>query len=110
MSVLYALRYSGSTGMGVAAICVGGGRIVGFDGADGRYLGNYTTANGRLRGSLTLTMAGTWPLVTGDTAHEGQALSLEIDVPVDFGNGQPQVVSLNGKPVSITAEKIGEIP
>ena len=110
MSVLYALRYAGKTGIGVAAICIGGGTIVGFDGADGRYRGTYRVVNGRLQGEMTLTMAGVWPMVTGERSAAGQKLDITLDLPAEFGDGSPQQVSVGGHPVTITAQKVGEVP
>jgi hypothetical protein len=110
MSTLYSLRYAGKTGLGVAAMSIGGGLIVGFDGAEGRYHGSYDEKDGRIRGTVTLTMAGAWPMVTGESAVQGQKLEITLDLPADFGNGEPHEIMLSGHPVTITAKKIGDVP
>jgi hypothetical protein len=109
MSILFSVRYVGQTGLGVAAMCLGGGTIVGFDGADGRYRGRYTEDANGIRGTITLTLPGPWPLVTGGQAVANVPLEMAFDWPPGFADGQPQQIYLGGEPVTVTLQKIGEI-
>lgn len=109
MSILFAVRYVGSKGNGLAAICVGNGTIIGFDGSDGRYHGSYIEAGGRFRGRLKMTFPGEWPLVTGTPFRPGDVVEVAFDWPREFTEGQPQQLFVAGNPVTITAARIGEV-
>jgi hypothetical protein len=109
MAILFSVQYIGLKGNGLAAICMGNGTIVGFDGADGRYSGSYIESGGRIRGLVRLTHREEWPLVTGATFKPGDVIELAFDWPVEFAEGQPQQVFLGGQPVKVIAKKIGEI-
>ncbi len=109
MAILYAVRYVGDEGIGVAAVCAGKGSLVGFDGSDGHYRGTYAEQNGRFFGKIVLTSDEHWPLVTGGTIGAGESIEMAFDLPKDFANGEPQEIYLNGQPVKLTIKKIGEI-
>lgn len=110
MSALYTMRYLGGVGIGMGAIYVGKGTVVGVDVTGGRYKGNYTDSNGRLKGTVTATFPSGAQLVTGMSVPPGGAIQLALDWPVNFANGQAQQVSVSGRPVQVTLEKIGDIP
>lgn len=110
VSVLFRVRYMGAEGMGVAAICIGGGKIVGFDGADGRYQGRYIEQDGRIRGTAKLMLPPGWPLVTGGTSDSGMPAELTFDWPAAaIESGEPLELFVNGLPVQATVTKIGQI-
>ena len=110
MSALYAMRYLGAVGVGIGAIYIGRGKMVGIDAAYGRYDGSYTEQNGRLRGTVSLSIPGGGNLVTGQPLPAGQSIQIAFDLPSTFANGQAQTVSVAGRPVQVTFEKIGDIP
>ena len=111
MSALYAVRYSAQHGAGGAAVYVGKGIIVGVDVANTRYQGSYTENNGRLKGGITLTSPpGRASLVIGKLLAGGAVLRATLDWPSDFADGQAQALTVDGKSVPITLEKIGDIP
>jgi hypothetical protein len=110
MSALYAMRYLGQTGVGAGAVYVGKGMIVGADVGNGRYHGTYTEAGGRLKATLTLTMASAGVLVTGQQVPAGTKIPMTADWPADFANGQAQSITVAGRQVQVTFEKIGDIP
>jgi len=111
MSALYVMRYVGGTGStGVGAIYIGNGTIVGVDVQNGRYHGTYTEQDGRVRATLMLSKTEGGPLVTGLQVTPGTKISLTADWPVDFGNGQPQQIMVQGRPVQVTFEKVGDLP
>lgn len=110
MGALYAMRYLGATGVGIGAIYIGKGKIVGVDAANGRYHGTFTEQNGRIKAAVTLSAPQGAVLVTGVPMPPGTSISLTADWPANFANGQPQQVTVAGKPVSVTFEKIGDVP
>ncbi len=110
MSALYAMRYLGQSGIGMGAVYIGRGSIVGVDVSNGRYHGTYTEENGRVKGNVTLSSPpGGSVLVTGDPLPAGQSIPLTIDWPSDFANGDARELSLMGHPVQVTIEKIGDV-
>jgi hypothetical protein len=109
MAILFAMQYVGSKGNGLAAICIGNGSIVGFDGTDGRYRGSYIEDAGRIRGRVKMSYPGEWPLVTGAVLQPGDVVELAFDWSLEFADGAPQQLFVNGQPVTIIARKIGEI-
>lgn len=110
MSVLFRVRYVGSEGAGVAAISIGSGKIIGFDGAEGLYQGKYIEENGRVRGSASYTLPPQWPLVTGGTSDEGGPFELTFDWPAScISDGEPHQLFINGQPLKATLTRIGEI-
>lgn len=110
MSILYSVSYAGADGFGMAALLIGNGHVVGFDGSDGRYRGTYVEEDGRLRGNVVLTSHDEWPLVTGGTIAAGEQIEMAFDWPSNFDNGEPQQLLLKGLPITVTLRKIGEIP
>ena len=111
MSALYAMRYLGHSGDGMGAIYIGRGTIVGVDAANGRYSGTYTEEGGRFKGTIKLSApAGDVALVTGAQLPKGQAISMQADWPINFADGSAQTIIVNGLPVQVTFEKIGDIP
>lgn len=110
MSALYAMRYVGQTGTGAGVIYIGRGKIVGIDVGNGRYNGTYLEENGRLLGTATMSFPSGGTLVTGQQLSPGASLQLTTDWPSAFSNGQAQQIAVNGKPVNVTFEKIGDIP
>lgn len=111
MSALYAMRYVGQGGLGLGAVYVGRGKIVGVDASNGRYEGAYSEQGGRLNGTVVLTAPpGGATLVTGVQLPAGQKVSFTFDWPPTFGNGQPQQLSVAGRTVTVTFEKVGDIP
>jgi hypothetical protein len=111
MSALYVMRYVGGTGnTGVGAIYIGKGTIVGVDVQNGRYHGTFTDHEGRVKATVTLSKAEGGPLVTGMQVAPGTTVPLTADWPADFANGQPQQIMVQGRPVQVTFEKIGDVP
>jgi hypothetical protein len=110
MSALYVMRYLGQSGIGMGAIYIGKGKIAGVDVANGRYLGSYTEENGRLKGQATLSLPTGGSLVTGQQLPPGASIRLAADWPLNFGNGQAQQLTVEGRPVQVTFEKIADIP
>ena len=95
----------------MGAIYIGRGVIVGVDVTNGRYSGTYTEEGGRLKGTAKLSAPpGGAILVTGAQLPEGQAIPLQVDWPMNFANGSAQTILVQGMPVQVTFEKIGDIP
>jgi hypothetical protein len=110
MSALYVMQYVGQIGTGAGAVYIGKGVIVGVDAGGGRYKGTYTEAGGRMNGNATVLVPHGATMVTGQQLPPGTTLQLTIDWPANFANGQPQPISIAGRQVQVTFEKIGDIP
>jgi hypothetical protein len=109
MSALYAMNFVGQTGTGGGAVYVGKGKIVGIDVGNLRYNGTYTEQGGRLNGTVALTAPTGGTLVTGAHLPAGSRLSLTLDWPANFSDGKPQAITVEGRPVHVTLEKIGDV-
>ena len=109
MSALYLMQYQGAAGVGGGAIYIGKGKVVGVDVGGSKYDGTYAEANGRIKGTATMT-AGTGALVTGAQVQPGTKIPLSIDWPSNFANGQAQPISVMGQQVHVKLEKVGDIP
>lgn len=111
MSALYAMRYLGQSGIGLGAIYIGKGKIVGVDVANGRYSGSYKEEGGRVKATAQLSAPpGGAILVTGAQLPAGQSIPLTADWPANFADGNAQTIMVMGQPVQVTFEKIGDIP
>lgn len=111
MSAFYTMQYEGIPGnIGVGALYVGKGVVVGADVAGGRYHGSYSESGGRLKGTVTLSMVADGMLVTGQAVPAGTKIPLTIDWPSNFADGKPHAVSVQGKPVYVLFQKVGDIP
>jgi hypothetical protein len=109
MSAFYAMNYVGQTGTGGGAVYVGNGKIVGIDVGNLRYNGTYTEAGGRMKGTVALTAPTGGTLVTGATLPAGSRLNLTLDWPTHFSDGKLQIVTIEGRQVHVTFEKVGDI-
>lgn len=111
MGALYIMRYLGQADSGRGSVYFGKGMIVGSDVGGVRYMGTYRESGGRVRGNMTLTAAeGPAMLVTGRTLPTGHSVPLAIDWPSNFYNGSTQQVTVMGRPIRVTFEKIADIP
>lgn len=111
MSALYAMRYLGQSGVGMGAIYIGKGVIVGVDVANGRYSGTYKEEGGKVKVTAKLSAPpGGAVLVTGAQLPAGQSIPLTADWPANFPDGSTHQIMVMGRPVQVTFEKIGDIP
>lgn len=111
MSALYAMRYLGQSGVGMGAIYIGKGVIVGIDVMNGHYSGTYKEEGGRVKATATLSAPpGGAVLVTGAQLPAGQSIPLTADWPANFADGSAQQIIVLGRPVQVTFEKIGNVP
>src|SRR5262245_54560346 len=82
MSALYVMRYLGDTGVGVGAIYIGKGTVVGIDAGNGRYTGKYSEAWGRITGTITLVTGTRTQLISDQQVSEpGTQIPMMIDWP-----------------------------
>ena len=111
MSALYVMRYVGREGLGIGAVYIGRGKIVGIDAANGRYQGTYTENGGRMKGLVSLSAPpGGVMLVTGAQLPVGQKITILFDWPDTFANGQTQYINVGGNQVEVSMEKVGDVP
>jgi hypothetical protein len=110
MSALYIMRYIGGTGAGFGAIYIGKGTIVCVDVQNGRYHGTYIEQGDRVRPTVTLSLPQGGVLVTGSQVPPGTRITMTADWPANFADGQAQQIMVQGSPVQVTFEKIGDVP
>ena len=110
MSAFYTMQYLGQSGVGMGAIYIGKGKIVGADVAGGRYSGTYSEDAGRIKAEIVLSMPNGGPLVTGNQVPPGTKIPMKADWPSNFANGQAQQIMVTGRPVNVTFEKVDDIP
>jgi hypothetical protein len=109
MGALYVMNFVGQTGVGGGAVYVGNGKILGVDVGNLRYSGSYTEQGGRLKGTVALTAPTGGTLVTGVQLSAGSRLTLTLDWPINFADGKPQALTVEGRPVHVLLEKVGDI-
>jgi hypothetical protein len=107
MSALYAMRYSGG---GASAIYIGKGTIVGIGTKNGRYNGTYSEEGGRMKVNMTLLMPSGGAFVSGQSVPVGGLVQITADWPANFADGQPHQIIVQGRPIQVTFEKIGDVP
>jgi hypothetical protein len=83
---------------------------LGVDVQNGRYHGTFMEDGGRIKVTATLYLAEGGTLVTGAQVSPGTKLPLSADWPADFANGSPQQIMVQGSPVQVAFEKVGDIP
>jgi hypothetical protein len=105
---LYAMNFLGMTGTGGGAVYIGNGKILGIDVGNLRYNGTYTETAGRLKASVTMSAPTGALLVTGAQLPAGSQLKATADWPINFAD-TPQQILIEGKPVHVSFEKIGDI-
>ncbi len=108
MSALYKMQYVGTMGDAFGVIYIGKGVVAGMDIGGGQYRGSYVEEEGRLQGAVNLSGAGA--LVTGLVLQPGQAVTIPVDLPVEFADGTAHDFSVGGSVVRATFEKIADIP
>jgi hypothetical protein len=106
---LYAMTYAGTDDIGGGAIFIGNGKVSGIDAGNVRYRGTYAESGGRLKLSAVLSTPTGATLVTGDQIPAGTKLQLTADWPADFKDGQHLEITVAGKPVTVSFEKIDDI-
>lgn len=107
---LYRMNFLGQAGIGAGVLYIGNGIISGADAGGGVYDGAYQENAGRMRGHATLNLTAGGMLVTGQAVPAGQTMQLAVDWPLTFANGQPQQVQVAGRTVSVTLQKIRDLP
>lgn len=109
MSALYKMTYAGASDVGAGVLYIGNGKIVGIDVGDMRYSGTYTDLNGSIDATVKLSAPTGGTLVTGQQLPAGTILELKAKWPSNFANGQPQPITVAGRPVQVVLEKIDNI-
>jgi hypothetical protein len=107
---MYKMNFLGQGGVGAGVLYIGNGLISGADAGGADYDGTYQEVGGRIKGLATLTMSVNGTLVTGQAVPAGQTLQIAADWPLTFANGQPQQIQVAGRTVSVTFQKIRDLP
>jgi hypothetical protein len=106
---LYLMKFAGAADFGGGVLFIGNGKIVGMDVANLRFKGTYTEQNGRFVSSVRMSAPTGATLVTGQQLPAGSELKLSTDWPLDFANGHPHPLLVEGRPVQVSFEKIDDI-
>ena len=99
MSALYKMQYLGQSSVGMGAVYVGKGIIVGTDVGGGQYAGTYTEQDDRISADIELSMPQGGILVTGNQIPPGTKIPMKANWPMTFADGQAQQIMVMGKPV-----------
>lgn len=110
MSALYTIRYHGVAGRGHGALYIGRGKVLGVGIDDNRYDGAYALQGGQFVGQASLTARSPTLLVTGKTLQVGQQAAINFSLPSNFANGQPVIVIVDGSEVTVSFDKVGDVP
>jgi len=110
MSALYIMRYVGTTGAGSATLYIGRQTVLGIDAGGARYIGSFLESRGRLLVDLTLLMAKSGVLITGEQAPAGSKFKLTGDWPVEPADGMVHRLYFDGRAMKVGFERIGFIP
>jgi hypothetical protein len=108
-SALYAMTFAGKSDFGGGAVYIGNGKVSGMDAGNLRYRGTCIERDGRLKLDVVVTAPTGATLVTGDQVPPGTKLQLTADWPADFRDGQHLEITVAGKPVTVSFEKIDDI-
>lgn len=110
MSALYKMTYGGEASTGQGAIFIGNGKILGIDIGDIWYEGEYWEENGsvRMQAKMTAKSPGAI-LVTGRCLSVGETIPIDATWPVEMEPGELHQISVAGRPVNLTLQKIGDI-
>lgn len=107
---MYLVRYTGSSGSsGVGTIAIGNGTISGSDITGGRYEGRYVVNGDRLQGTVLLHVDAGATLVTGTVAEQATDVSISLDLPLNFADGQGHRIEVAGHPVTITFQRVQDL-
>ena len=107
---LYVMRFLGQANFGAGVLYVGHGIIAGADANDVLYDGTYEEADGLFKGRAVMSMPSGADLVTGMAVPPGQSIAISADWPLDFANGEPQQITVEGGLVTVTLHKIRDLP
>lgn len=110
MSALYTMRYQGEAGLNGGAVYMGHGVVAGVRANGGRFDGTYTQSGGRIFIRFSLIVPAGEALVTGEVTREETMFQLGADWPLDFADGRPQTVFLEGRPIEVVFEKVRDLP
>ena len=111
MNALYVMKYTGTVDYGFGVLYIGKGHVLGSDVGGIRYKGTYTEKAGHLEFQMTISAAeGATGLVSGKTLSGGETLSISANLPLNFDNGHPHSALVDGAPINVEFEKIGNIP
>ncbi len=92
---------------------IGKGIVAGTDVSGVKYEGRYIEADGRMKGTVTMTAPPNGALlVTGQNAPGGAKFDLTFNFPADsFADGTPQqMFGVEGRPIQIIFEKVTDGP
>ena len=109
-AALLKMNYIGSSGVGFGTMYVGHGKIAGTDVGGGFYTGTYKLVNNRMVGTGNLSFPAGGTLVTGQMVPANSNIPVSVDWPADFDNGNPQQIAVLGNNVTVTFQKVADLP
>ena len=107
---LYVMRFLGQADFGTGVLYIGHGIVSGADANDVIFEGTYEEADGEFKARAMMSMPSGAELVTGRTVEPGESIPVSADWPLDFANGEPQQVTIEGRMVTVTLHKIRDLP
>jgi hypothetical protein len=106
---LYVMRFLGQTSFGTGVLYIGHGIISGADANDVLYDGTYEEVDDQFKGRAVMSMPAGAELVTGMAVPPGQSIAIAADWPLDFANGEPRQITVEGSVVTVTLHKIRDL-
>ena len=110
MSALYGMKVVLAAGPGLGALYIGKGLVLGADVTGARYKATYTEQGGRVKFTGTMSIPPGATIFGGEKLAQGAEFPMSADLPKNFADGSVQQVTVAGRTVQATFEKIGDIP
>ncbi|WP_237482633.1 hypothetical protein [Lichenibacterium dinghuense] len=107
---LYRMDYQSGTQSGGAVVYIGDDGVTGTDVGGGIYSGSLVAVEGRVRGAVRITYPQGGTLVTGQPIAIGHGITINLDMPPDFGNGQALTIDMGGVMLVARLSFISPIP
>ncbi|MEM6669768.1 MAG: hypothetical protein AAF661_11165 [Pseudomonadota bacterium] len=111
MNGIYAMFFTGASGMGNAVFVMKAGVIAGADVVGGILDGSYrTNEQGGYDVAVTMKFPAGTMLVTGATAGQSpMTQEIKTKLPGDFSNGQPLMVDTPTGPVNVAFRRLRDM-
>lgn len=109
----YTIAFTGAKGSGLGNLVLMRGAIAGADVAGSTYDGTYQHNSLTKTISITVTMnapPGVAPVQTGVPLTTPMSLKIDTNVPEDFANGRPILITTPLGPVNVAFRKVRDLP
>lgn len=109
MSGFFRTDFSGAAGTYSGAAAIVNGKVAALDTGGGQLHGTYKEADGRLTGSIVVSVPGGGTLASGAQVGSGQGLTVPFDVSKDALDGHTFELNVGGAQIRIRLTKIADL-